>query len=230
MRRSIRIGAALTLLAAIVAMALVGWVYRRDRARWQNLYTRSIKRRDISDTARKSMTALQDAELRAQYYVLTGETAYLEAYKADLQEWQDEFGTLEVVAQHDSATQLVAEISEKAMKVTDELAALVDLTDKGSRDAALERIRKGAAIVYLEQARDLVVNIQQDDGLAADENDQLLIKYVLQAQRRVAAAAAALFGLVFVGVILLVLEIRGRRADGDPSRPRTVGAAARASQ
>lgn len=230
MKQSIRIGAALTVLAAIVAMALVARIYRRDRARWQNAYTRSVKKRDISDTARKAISALQDAELRAQDYVLTGETAYVEAYKDDLRVWQDEFGTLEIVAEHDAATPTVRDLSEAAMKVLDELAAVVELADKGSRDAALERIRKGSAIVYLEQARDLVANIQQQDGLAADEGDQTLIREVLQAHRRVAAAAAALFCLVVFGTLLLVLEMR-RRGPGRDASSQSPGfeAAARAN-
>lgn len=230
MRQSIRIGAALSLLAAIVAMALVARVYRRDRGRWQNTYTRSVKKRDISDTARKSISALQDAELRAQDYVLTGETAYVEAYKTDIQEWQDEFGTLEIVVEHDPATATVRDLSERAMKVLDELAAVVELEDKGSRDAALERIRKGSAIVYLEQARDLVASIQQQDGIEADEADQRLIRDVLQAQRRVAAAAAALFCLVVFGTLLLILEMRRRGPARDASSPNTgFEAAARAN-
>ncbi len=230
MRQSIRVGAALSLLGAIVTMALVAWVYRRDRARWQNSYTRSVKERDIADTARKAISALQDAELSAQDYVLTGETAYSEAYKHDIQVWQDEFGTLEIVAERDSATEQVRDLSESAKKVLDELSALVALGDKGSREAALERIHKGSAIVYIEQARDLVATIQQQDGLGADEADQGLIRYVLQRQREVTAAAAALFCLVLFGTLLLILEMRRRDPARDaPSQAVRIEAAARAN-
>ena len=94
----------MSLVGAFIILAFVGWKYRRDRVRYQNVYTLTVKKRDISDTARKAMSALQDAAMRQQGYALTGETAYSEAYAEDVREWQDEFGTLEIVAEHDPAT------------------------------------------------------------------------------------------------------------------------------
>jgi hypothetical protein len=48
------------------------------------IYTQAVKQRDISDTVRNAVSALQDAELREQDYVLTGETTYSEAYADDI--------------------------------------------------------------------------------------------------------------------------------------------------
>jgi CHASE3 domain sensor protein len=218
--RMIQIGAALVLVAAIATIALVARQYRRDRESYQRIYTRAVKQRDISDTARNAISALQDAEVREQDYVLTGETSYSEAYADDVRVWQDEFGTLELTAEHDSAAPIIRDLSRNGTRVLDELALITSLYEKGSREAALDRIRKGSAIVYLEQARDQVAKIKQLDGLAADEADQSLVRDTLRSQRRLAAGAAALFGLILAGILLLILEMRRVRRLPESPEPR----------
>jgi CHASE3 domain sensor protein len=201
--KALRITAILLLAVAVATLALFGWEYRRENARFQNLYTRSVKKRDISDTSRRAISALQDAELQAQLYVLTGETAYSEAYADNLMEWDDEFGTLQLVAQHDAGEGFAKDLSRTAMRVLDELAALVALQDKGAHDAALTRLRKGSAIVYLEQSRKVIAQFQQFDGLQADELDQALVRGVGSALHRFLFAALLLFGIVLAGTLLM---------------------------
>jgi CHASE3 domain sensor protein len=209
--RRIRTGAALVLVAAVAAIALEVRQYRRDRDSYQRIYTRAVKQRDIADTARNAISALQDAEIREQDYVLTGETSYSEAYADDVRIWQDESGTLELLAEHDPAAPVIQNLSKNGTRVLNELALITSLYDKGSRDAALDRIRKGSAIVYLEQARDQVANIKQLDGLAADEADQLLARTTLRSELRLAGGAVALFFLTLAGIFLLILETRRSR-------------------
>jgi CHASE3 domain sensor protein len=206
--RRIQTGAALVLAAAVAIMALEARQYRRDRDSYQRVYTRAVKQRDIADTARNAISALQDAEIREQDYVLTGETSYSEAYADDVRVWQDESGTLELLAEHDPAAPIIQELLKNGTRVLNELVLITSLYDKGSRDAALDRIRKGSAIVYLEQARDQVANIKQLDGLAADEADQLLARTTLRSELRLAGGAAALFFLTLAGIFLLILEMR----------------------
>jgi CHASE3 domain sensor protein len=214
MNRGIQIGSALLLVAAVAVLALVALVYRRDRNYYQKIYTQAVKQRDISDTARNAVSALQDAELREQDYVLTGETTYSEAYADDIRAWQDEIGTLELLAQHDPAASMVQELSKNGTRVLNELTLIFSLRDGGSRNAALERIQKGSGIVYLDQARDLVTRIQRLDGAAADMANQTLIKAALRSHLRLAAAALALFCLTLAGTLLPIL---GRRRQGRPS-------------
>lgn len=209
-----RIAAGLALVAAVVAIALVSWVYTRDRNSLQRTYARTVKKRDIADAARNAISALQDGEIQVQDYVLTGETTYSEAYAQDLRTWQDEFGTLELEAEHDSAAPMVGDLSKSGTRVVNELAAVVSLHEGGSRDAALDRIRRSSAIVYLEQARDLVARIEQIDSFGADETDQVLITNTLGSQRRLAAGAAGLFCITLALTFLLILEVRRARRLG----------------
>ena len=218
--RRIQTRAALVLVAAVATMALEARQYKRDRDSYQRIYTQAVKQRDIADTARNAISALQDAELREQDYVLTGETSYSEAYADDVRVWQDESGTLELLAEHDRAAPIIQDLSKNGTRVLNELTLITSLYDKGSRDAALDRIRKGSAIVYLEQARDQEANIKQLDGLAADEADQSLARATLRSQQRLAGGAVALFFLTLAGVFLLILEMRRVRRPAESPESR----------
>jgi hypothetical protein len=100
--RNIQTAVALAvLIAAAGTLAVVIRKYRRDVDACRLLYTRSIKKKDIVDSARNALSALNDAELREQNYVLTGETVYSEAYADDIRAWQDESASLGLVAVKD---------------------------------------------------------------------------------------------------------------------------------
>jgi CHASE3 domain sensor protein len=214
MPRTIRIGAVLVLLvAAAGTLALMIAEYRRDSDRCRLLYTRYIKKKDIIDNARNALAALNDAELRAQNYVLTGETIYSEAYADDIRAWQDESGSLELVAIKDPATPLAQDLSKAGTRTMNELALVVSLFEKNGREAALERIRKGAGIVYLDQARSSVGKIQDIDG-APDLTMAIILRSLLSL-RRLAEGAVVLFLFVVAGTVLLVLDLRrGRHEAG----------------
>src|SRR5579863_8206324 len=99
MRRRIQIGAAAFM--PIAAVAVLGLIVReclRDSDAYRLLYTRSVKKHDIVDAARNALSALSDAEIREQNYVLTGETVYSAAYADDIRAWEDESAALELVA------------------------------------------------------------------------------------------------------------------------------------
>jgi len=218
--RKIQIGAALVLLVGAAAtLALMIAEYRRDSNQCQLLYTRSVKKKDIVDDARNALAALNDAELRVQNYVLTGETVYSEAYAEDIRSWQDESGSLELVVRNDPAIPFAQDLSKAGTRTINELATVVSLFEKSGRDSALDRIRKSTAIVYLDQARNSVAKIQEFDGGAADLTMPVIIRSLI-ALRRLAEGGAALFLFALAGAVLLVFEIRrGRREAGSlPSR------------
>src|SRR5579863_4031542 len=207
MPRKIQIGFAVLLLAAaVVTLAFAVRIYRRDRNAFPLLYTRSVKAHDIVDAARNALAALDDAEIREQNYVLTGETVYSEAYTDDIRKWQDEFAVLDLVARKDAAAPLVEDLSKAGTRTLAELALVVSLYDKRGRDTALDRIRKGAGIVYLDQARSSVAKIQDVDGAALETNRTLADRAALSL-RHLVDGAAVLFFVAATGTLLLILEI-----------------------
>jgi CHASE3 domain sensor protein len=196
-------------IAAVATLAFVVREYRRERDSSQLLYTRSVKKHDIVDAVHNAFAALNDAEIREQYYALTGETVYSEAYAEDIRNWQDEYGALELMAEKDPATPLVQGLSKAGKRTLDELALVASLYDKGGREAALERIRKGSGIVYLDQARNIAAKIQEVDGGAADGLNQTLTRRAIFTLHRLAAGAVVLFALTVIATLLLVVYAAG---------------------
>jgi CHASE3 domain sensor protein len=209
MTSKIQTVAVLLIVIAIITVLFAAREYRRESNSSQLAYTQSVKLHDIEDGARNSLAALQDAEVREQNYILTGETVYSEAYAASVRDWQDEIGTLALVAEHDKALSLVQDLSKDGDRTIKELALIVSLYDEGSRDKALDRIRKGAGIVYLDQARDSTRKILQARSEAANQNSR--VTNAIQTLRRLAASVVALFCLTLAGAVLLMFETRRKR-------------------
>lgn len=223
---SLRVAASLLLCAAVVITAFAANTYLRDRERYQREYTRTTRQRDIADSARTAVSALQDAALQGQGYVLTGETAYAEGYRKDVGVWQDESGTAGIVSLHDPAAALVRDFTEQGNRTLDELKQTISLYDAGSCDAALDRLRKGAATVYLGQARDTLPEILRIEALGADESDQSFINNGLRIQRRLMEAVACLCGLAIAEFVLLIAGTkRGRHAEAAVEAPSKQSAA-----
>jgi CHASE3 domain sensor protein len=211
MHRKFQIGAAVSLMiVAGATIVLDVREYRRDRDGYSRSYTRFTKKRDIVDAARNAISALGDAELRAQDYVLTGETVYSAAYAEDMRTWEDESAALELVAANDPATPIVQDFSKAGKQTLSELGLVVALYDKSGRDVALDRIRKSSGIVYLDQARSSVAKIIEVDGGASDGNSQIVIRSA-SSLRRLIEGAAVLFVLSVAGPLLLILEVRRDR-------------------
>jgi CHASE3 domain sensor protein len=203
LRPVIRRAAVVTLLIGNLAAAvLVVRSYRQYKASGNLTYTLSVRKADIRDTARNALSALYGAEIHEQNYVLTGETVYSEAYAADIRKWQEEFATLELVAMKDPSLPLVQDLSKAGTRTLNELTLVLALYEKSGRDAALERIQKSSGIVYLDQARDSVVQILDTDR-----------EYFTPANlgtplNRILASAGLLFLLSCASTGLLILEIR----------------------
>jgi CHASE3 domain sensor protein len=206
LRRRIQIGAAILLLiAAAATLTFVVREYRRDRDSSLLLYTNSIKKHDIVDAARNSLSALMDAELRAENYILTGETVYSEAYAEDTRDWEDEEGVLVLVARNDPATPIIQDFSKAGKRTMGELAEVLSLYEKSGGNAAMERIRKSSAIVYLNQARDSAAKIVEADGGRYDGTSEIN-RRAISPMHRLTQGAAVLFSLTVIAALLLILE------------------------
>ncbi len=221
----IRIATLLLLAAAVLVMAVEARLYLRDN-NYERDYTEVVKARDIVDTSRNAVSALQDAESQIQGYVLTGETSYSEAYEEDVRTWQDEFGTLELEAVHGSATQLVKDLSKSGSRVLDELAALFAMRNEGSAPAALDRLRKGSAYVYLEQSRKVAETLRIGVGGAANDTEMRFASTVPARHRHLAEGAAALFVIALAEGLLVFLSTRRGRSVSDPGEKRNMATVA----
>ncbi|MDP9054711.1 MAG: CHASE3 domain-containing protein [Acidobacteriota bacterium] len=211
MKKISGIAASLLLVTTLGALGLTVWEYMRDRDRSRSIYTRVVKLKDIIDTTSKALAILVDAELRAQDYALTGETAYSEAYAQDIRDWQDEIGSLELIGGHDPAAALIRDFSEEGKRTIGELNLVVSTCDHENRESALARIRKGTAIVYLDQVRKTADEIRDIHGRRVDATIQLLVTTPVKLIRRFAVGAVLLCCItILASLTILAIGIRTR--------------------
>ena len=207
MRRIIKATAVLLLVASLFLTATAVIQFRSGRNSVRFAYTGVVKKRDIVDAARNSLAALSDAELRAENYVLTGETAYSEAYEADVRSWEDESGTLQLITEKDPAAVAVSDLVKSGKRTMDELSIVVSTYDKYGQNPALDRIRKSSAIVYLDQARKATDDVTRTDGGSADGTREVVSR-AFSSFTRISGAAGALSCFSLISAILLWLETR----------------------
>lgn len=208
MRPVVQYGLAAILL---VAAALLAFAIRQDRlgkSAAMLTYTEAVKAYDISESTRKALGFLNDAALREQSYVMTGQTVYSEAFAQDVRRWQDEFGTFQLLAEKDTMGALIQDLSVAATRAVKEMTEVISIYDTGAQDAAMARARKGSGVVYLDQARALAAEIQDAEGLAVNDAHHLFTKRTLTFMHRITLTAAILFCLIFAGVALLLFEMR----------------------
>jgi len=196
------------MIAAVSTLFYVVRHYRARDAEVRRTYTDAVKKHDIVDNARNTIAAIEDAEVQMQDYVLTGETVYREAYRTDVRSYEDESGALRDVGVNDSTTVYTGELADAGKRTMDELALMESVYEKSGREAALERIRKGSASVYLNQTTGSLLKIQQNGSPVQLDNE--VVTVALSTERRLVEGAVALFMSTFAALILLAIEMRSR--------------------
>jgi CHASE3 domain sensor protein len=208
MRKRTRLVAVAVLLAGSAAIVAGAWrEFRKQTRQADRFYTSRTKLQDRTVALREAMDSLQDAELREQDYVLTGETVYFEAWRKSTQKWRDEAGVLAVQSSDPGFTEMVRELTESGDRVVAEMTAIISTYDAGSHDKALERIRKSSAITYLDQVREKAALLERFDDQEAEST-----AYTLMASQPLHALAkylAALFALMLVGLTALIAGPKG---------------------
>jgi CHASE3 domain sensor protein len=205
-RKSAFAVASLFFLLGTADLAFIIREYRQGTTGTGFSYTQFVKERDIGDDAASAFEALADAELHEVQYVLTGETQYFDVFHKELQTWEDEAGTLQLVARKADAGAYVRELSEAGRQVVNELNLISAIYEKSGQAAAIERLRKGGAIYYLDQA-------QRPLGTIRDFNlgGQVVRKFTdrsMTSSRRMAAAAGVLFVMLAAASALAVFQTR----------------------
>lgn len=206
MHSRVRILAASLIVAALAVTLFAVRSYVRERDYYRLVYTKLIEFQDIVDTARNALAALEDAVINGQNYILTGEPAYSKAWDENARAWQDETATLALIAEHDKALPLVKDLTTTGDRILKELGAVVTLYDAGSRDKALESLRKGPGLADLERARDLTAKVVLAGRIGTSGASRAITNGIRR--RSLAACVAALLALTLIGAVLLIFETR----------------------
>ena len=130
----------------------------------------------------------------------------MEIYRGSIRDWQNESATLELLSGSDPAVGLIRDFLKNGAMLLDEVESTLSLYDAGMHEAALERIREGAGIGLLEQARGLEVKTQYLDTKGFYRVDQQRRGFAVKAIRRFLGVAGAICLLAFTGALLLAQE------------------------
>jgi CHASE3 domain sensor protein len=210
-RRTLQIAAigALVLLTALAAVTVR--FYRQHRSQYKTDLARSandFQDMKIRDALRNASDALRNSQIYAANYVLTGRADSLKAYRESLQDWQYESGTLKLLSD-DGRTALLREFSPSGDKLESEMEAIVALYEAGKHDAALDRLRTGAAMAYGDKIEGM-----REAGLKAFSRGSGIHFYdSLEVSRRVIVCVGGVYLLAFLGFGLLLYFLRTTGSD-----------------
>jgi hypothetical protein len=224
MRKAISI-AAIALLALMMALAAATvQFYRHGRnatiARSEQVLVRS----DIDDSFRNACNSLQNLQIYGTNYVLTGRADSLKAYRGSLEDWQYETGTLQLMSGDDARSAFAADLLQTGNQLADEMAAIVAIYEGGSHDAALDRLRKGAAMACRDKIGEIEEARQKAFGRVAGK--RLVFIESIATQHRLVFCAGGLSALGFLGLALLFCFFRTTAGSDAGTRSKGVTAVA----
>ncbi|HEY4088198.1 MAG TPA: hypothetical protein VGM43_19825 [Bryobacteraceae bacterium] len=206
MHRKIQIAGVILLLLLTALAAVTVKLYRYGRDQDSALNAQIVNRRELKnmESLRNASDALQNLQLYAANYLLTGRADSLKSYGESLQDWQYESESLNLVSGNDARTAFLHDFSETGNKVASETAAIVSLYSAGSRDAALVRLRANAPLA----GRDKISKITEADQTASDRIRKSTLVNGIQARRRLIYCAGGLYLLGFLSLVVLFSLLR----------------------
>lgn len=206
-RKTIQIAAIvlLTLLTALAAETVQIYRHARDQFNGDS----ADNRRDLNDIKAKdalghASDALRNLQSYATDYVLTGRADSLKVCHESLEDWHYELGTLELLSGDESSAVPVRDFSKTGRELAQEMTAILSLYDTGSHDAALNRVRTGAAMAY----RDKIDRMEESARKAFTRVRAARTYDSLAVPHRMLLYAGGLYLLGFAGLGMLLYLLR----------------------
>ena len=166
-RTFLRSGAAPLLIGFLILACMIGavlWFVASEQADAQDM-RRSL---EVESELLGMISTLTDAETGQRGYLLTGNEAYLEPYRKA----QDRFGPQlaalgALLAGNPVEARALEAFGRVAREKLDELGGTVATYRAGSKEQAVDRVRSGAGMAFMEQAREIIGRL-----LAAENRTQ----------------------------------------------------------
>ncbi len=211
--------AAIVLLVLLTVLAGVSvQLYRHGRNQYNTSFADTVTDTKGKDALRDASDVLRNLQIYTANYVLTGRTDSLKAARESLQDWQYESGTLELLAAGKGRAGMVRDFARTGNHLATEMDAIVSLYDAGSHDAALNRLRTGAAIAdrdKLERIQDAVEKLFGRVSANRFYDNRVLA-------HRLIYCAGGLYVLGFLGCGMLLYGLRTTAGKGRGTRSDTV--------
>ncbi|MFY9552313.1 MAG: PAS domain S-box protein [Thermoanaerobaculia bacterium] len=212
--RRIFIGAVLVVLA-IIALA---WVLDVNIARLREEVRAVERTRSVVMEVERTLSALKDAEAGQRGYLLTSEPEYLRPYEAAVVDVRGRLGKLERLTAANSQKQRVAELSRLAQAKLEELAETVRLAQSGDRDGALRIVQAGTGQRLMDQIRDVVDRISQEERAELHKRVEDANDAVFRVRQVAWTGAALLLALLAAFLLVVRTDLVGRRRAEEEAR------------
>jgi PAS domain S-box-containing protein len=188
------LGAIAVALIALTAV-LVLRLERQSLSALQHTYVVIISSLDM-------LSNLEDADVRAREYILTGEPLYLEGYRRSREAVNEEFIRLrELARDHPQEQEEVHRLEDLVQRQLGELQKTVDTRSAVGLDAA-------RTLIIAARGHQLMDAIRHDINRIAMEEQITLHRFSYELQRRLGTSVAALTGsALLAGCFLLIGRI-----------------------
>jgi signal transduction histidine kinase len=190
-------------LAALLGLAIgLVWLVQETRRYSDGVESALLVRLTLQET----MSLAQGAETSQRGYLLSGDPAYLEPFRAAearLPALLDEL--VERVREDGGRVDLIEHLARRVRAKMGELAETVALLERGERSAALAVFHTGAGRVLMDEIRTLVDGVEQRSRARLSLREEALDA----AARNLLIGAAfglALAGAVAIGVLLIAFR------------------------
>jgi len=205
------------LAASLIILAAAGWQSARNLravAKADSLETHS---RVVIQELERLVSDLKDAETGQRGYLLTGEEKYLEPYQTALGLLESRLAGLKQLARDNPARQQrLAGIETLALQKISELKQTIELRRSRGLPAALEVVTTDYGKKLMDQIRQRVADVQNDENRLLQERDAAkIVEAGRTLQSLLAGGVLAILLLITVFLVLKQENARRARAESD---------------
>jgi PAS domain S-box-containing protein len=186
-------------VAAAVILVFAGWGSYRNTTRFAEAADLQKHTYEVLRTLDETEARLVDAETGQRGYLLTGDDAYLDTYRAAIKDLDQVTGRLKDLTSDNPNQQKRIQVLEPLIeRKLAELQRTIDLRRQGAVASANQVVLQGSGKQWMDQIRSQIADM-------ADEENDLLRLRTQETHESVARSTTAITVGTFVSILLLVL-------------------------
>jgi signal transduction histidine kinase/CHASE3 domain sensor protein len=185
------------LLLAILIVAANAWFAFRAEATLAESESWVVHTWRAINMVERTLNAVEEMETGARGYLLSDDPSFLDTYHNGLRALPNDIQRFKDLTADNASQQLRAADLKRAVQARiDLLATQISLQERGRRDAALSQVRQGVGRVQMEQLRQTVEAMQQEESglLRMRRNDSARAR----AEARVTVVLASALDLILL--------------------------------
>ncbi len=186
-------------VAAAVILVLAGWESYRNTTRFAEAADLQKHTYEVLRTLDETEARLVDAETGQRGYLLTGDDAYLDTYRASIKNLDQVTGHLkDLTSDNPNQQKRIQALEPLIERKLAELQRTIDLRRQGAVASANQIVLQGSGKQWMDQIRSQIAEM-------ADEENDLLRLRTQGTDESVARSTSAITIGTFVSILLLML-------------------------